>query len=152
VTKEWEHNTTKISFETRKKKEVVYKRFDPMTGKEFLHHTPCKQPPLVADIDLDIVKEMMKRCKLKAQRRRGGCDQPGPEVEKQGLERKEVELRYPECRGLRFCTETSMYYDRDEASGRAIAGLRCLKLRGLGRPTAFCAARKRSEAVLVDAA
>ena len=30
-----------------------------------------------------------------------------------------------------------MYYDRDEASARAIAGLRCLELQGLGRPTIF---------------
>jgi hypothetical protein len=150
VTKEWEYNTTKISFETRKIKELVYKMFD-RTGKEFLHHTPCKRPPLVPDPDLDIVKKVVECRRLKAQRRRGGRDQPGPEVEKRGLERQE-ELRYPECRGLRFCTESSMYYDRDEASGRAIAGLRCLKLRGLGRPTAFCATRQGSGAVLRDAA
>ena len=30
-----------------------------------------------------------------------------------------------------------MYYDRDGASAQAIAGLRVLKLKGLGRPSAF---------------
>ena len=40
-------------------------------------------------------------------------------------------------RGLLFCPERCMYFDRDEQSARAIAGLRCIKLSGRGRPTAF---------------
>jgi hypothetical protein len=38
---------------------------------------------------------------------------------------------------LRFCPKRRMYYDRDEGSARAIAGLRCLRLQGLGRPSCF---------------
>ena len=30
-----------------------------------------------------------------------------------------------------------MFFDRDERSARAIAGLRCIKLSGRGRPSAF---------------
>ena len=46
-------------------------------------------------------------------------------------------IRHVEVRGLLFCPEKRMYFDRDESSARAIAGLRCIKLQGLGRPTAF---------------
>jgi hypothetical protein len=35
-----------------------------------------------------------------------------------------------------------MFYDRDEASAVAIAGLRRLELQGFGRPTAFRHKRK----------
>jgi hypothetical protein len=66
--------------------------------------------------------------------------------------KKEYKLRYPECRGLRFCPERRMYYDRDEASARAIAGLRCLALQGKGRPSAFCPQTNSSGAVVKDAA
>ncbi len=50
-------------------------------------------------------------------------------------------LRYTECRGLRFCTRR-MYYDRDVASARAIAGFRCLEMRGLRRPSIFTPATR----------
>jgi hypothetical protein len=57
--------------------------------------------------------------------------------QKEKKKEKEQEMRYIECRGLRFCPEMRKYYDRDASSARAIAGLRCLKLKGLGRPSIF---------------
>ena len=60
------------------------------------------------------------------------------------------------CRGLLFCPEKSKYYDRDGASAQAIAGLRVLKLKGMGRPSAFrralptTAAMVNNESVAVE--
>jgi hypothetical protein len=55
----------------------------------------------------------------------------------QRRKKRDAEMRYIECRGLRFCPERRKHYDRDASSARAIAGLRCLKLKGFGRPTIF---------------
>jgi hypothetical protein len=38
--------------------------------------------------------------------------------------KKKEEMRYIECRGLRFCPEGRKHYDLDASSARAIAGLR----------------------------
>ena len=49
---EWEHITTKVSWETQGRKEMMYKRFDPATGRERLHHTAAKYPPRVVPAEL----------------------------------------------------------------------------------------------------
>jgi hypothetical protein len=61
-------------------------------------------------------------------------------------------IRYAVCRGLLFCPEKSKYYDRDGASAHAIAGLRVLKLKGLGRPSAFRRALPAAAAAAAAAA
>ncbi len=50
---------------------------------------------------------------------------------------KKPAQRYPEVRGLRFSPESSMYFDRDRSAALTIARLRCMELRGLGRPLPF---------------
>lgn len=44
VSEEWEFKTTQVDWYTQKQKELVYKRFDPVTGRERLHHTHEKRP------------------------------------------------------------------------------------------------------------
>jgi hypothetical protein len=41
------------------------------------------------------------------------------------------------------------YFDRDQSSARAIAGLRCIKLSGLGRPSAFRCPRAKAQILTV---
>jgi hypothetical protein len=125
VSQEWEYNTTKKRWETKKTKELVYKKFNVVTGIESLHHTSANMPPFVTSSDLEIVRKQKDKIKDKGNLRRGGIgvcatDKSDNTVENEKeKEKKEKKLRYTECRGLRFCTETSMYHDRDEASARA---------------------------------
>ncbi len=129
---EWEYKTTKVSWETRKPKEMAYKRYDPVTGKEYLHHTAAKRPPLVVPGELEAFRAAKLRFANKAKRRRGGT------VQLDALNYNQDEApHYNECRELRFCPETRLFRGRDAASAFAIAGLHHLKLMGLGRPTAF---------------
>ena len=149
VSPEWEANTTKVCMETGLDYEKVYKWHDAM-GKEFLCHTTSKRPPPVAAADISVTQDAKRHEDLKAVRRRGGRGASlSPETgkwkwadSKQKRNQKHDEkLRHPVCRGLLFCTERRMFLDRDGASGYAIARLRCLKLRGLRRPAAFCPSR-----------
>ena len=132
---EWEFNTTKVSYETRRPKEKVYKRFDPVTGKERLHHTAAKYPPRVVPEELEAFRAAKQRTADKAKRRRGGS------VMTQAVNLEESPC-YTECRELRFCPETRMFVGRDAGSALAIAGLHRLKLLGLGRPTAVRCIRR----------
>jgi hypothetical protein len=138
VTLEDESNTSKKCWTTRGALyEKVYKTYD-AKGKEFLQHTSARYPPLVPESDVEAEERRNQEKKNKAKRRRGGrIEAPLAQETRIDEEEKKKRIRHAVCRGLLFCPETSMYCDRDESSARAIAGLRVLKLRGLGRPSAF---------------
>jgi hypothetical protein len=146
VSPEDEWGTTKVSFDTQKVKLKVYKHFkldEDGQLKEYLMATSGDYTPLVEDCDLPAFKAARRVVSAKALYRKRG--DPFSERQRLKTERREDpswKPRHMECRGLRFCTETRMFYDRDEASARAIAGLRCIKLLGLGRPTVFSRGKK----------
>ena len=150
---EWEYKTTKVSWETRGPKEMAYKRYDPVTGKEHLHHTAAKRPPLVVAGELEAFRAAKQRMADKAKRRRGGSVAV-PHVYAACRKRQRLALtrnpeeapHYTECRELRFCPETRLFRGRDAGSALAIAGLHRLKLMGLGRPTAFRCIRAEAPA------
>jgi hypothetical protein len=151
VSLEDESFTSKMCWETGKAYEKVYKVHD-VDGKEYLKHTKYKCAPLVNANDIQAVSERKLKNKLKGVIRRGG-GVPGPDNNGFGGEGGIVELRssktifdgvkdargvhHIEVRGLLFCQENSMFFSRDERSAHAIAGLRCIKLSGLGRPSSF---------------
>ena len=154
----WEHNTSAISWHTGKAYESVYKRYNLRGGRESLHHVATKQMPEILEDAADgaTTKAAVEAVAEAAKRRRGGSGGPrtashaaapsAAEVE----ETKKMKLRYPACRGLRFCPERRMFYDRDEASAIAIAGLRRLELQGFGRPSAFrCKSKKISSTAVL---
>jgi hypothetical protein len=147
VVLESEVNTTAVSWTSGRRYERVYKRLDSQ-GKHYLCHTSSKVSPAVTPGDMDAVLREMARLKLVQNRRRGGTQR------QHGLEgdTTDKKARYIECRGLRFCPERRMFFDRDVSSGLAIAGLRCLTLKGLGRPSIFCVARKHVPGQSSDAA
>jgi hypothetical protein len=128
-----EINTSKTEWATKRAYEKVYKRT--VDGKEHLFHTPNKRAPFAAPEDVEAVKRDRELLKEKAKRRRGGTTGV-PERANEWAEREEG-VRYIDVRGLQFSTETRMFFGRDASSARAIAGLRCLELKGLGRPTCF---------------
>ena len=134
----WEYNTTKVNWNTGRKYEKVFKTYGP-DGKESLVHTAAKMTPRVTGDDSRHVRACRERASAKAVRRRGG---QGRDVAR----RSGKEGSYPVCRGLQFCTERRMFFDRDESSARAIAGLRCLERNGLGRPAAFRPSKKNESA------
>jgi hypothetical protein len=147
VTLEDESNTSKKCWTTRGNLyEKVYKTYDG-NGKEFLHHTSARYTPYVPEPEVEVEERKAQEKKAMAKRRRGGsnCTPLAPETRVEQEEKKK-RIRHAVCRGLLFCPETSMYCDRDESSARAIAGLRVLKLRGLGRPNAFRRARPTATA------
>jgi len=137
-----ENYSTKVNWETKKTKELTYVGI--REGKAVLCHSKGKRPPVVKEEDKGIVTRMLQESKERGKRRRSwnvGSKMIGDiclaKKEKIKKEKKDEEMRYIECRGLRFCPEMRKYYDRDASSARAIAGLRCLRLRGLGRPSVF---------------
>lgn len=144
VSEEWEHNTTAVRWQTGLPYEKVYKVID-SGGKEWLHHTGAKtRTPFVTPEHQARVTEWTERAKVKAKRRKGGTNvtvltgaNPRRTRRDDVATEEKERARYPKCRGLRFCTETRMFYDRDRSSARAIAGLRCLTLGGFGRPAVF---------------
>jgi len=140
-----ENYSTKVNWETKKTKELTYVGI--REGKAVLCHSKGKRPPVVKEEDKGIVTRMLQESKERGKRRRSwnvgskmvgdNCLVKKEKGQKEKKKEKEQEMRYIECRGLRFCPEMRKYYDRDASSARAIAGLRCLKLRGLGRPSIF---------------
>lgn len=73
--------------------------------------------PIVEMKDREMVKNRCDQMKERGVRRRGGIgcnDQSAIQASEDDIEKdtkkKYKEPRYPECRGLRFCTETRMYY------------------------------------------
>ena len=142
VSPEDENYSTKVSWETKKTKELTY--IGVKEGKAVLSHSKGKRPPTVKEEYKAIVTRMLEESKERGKRRRswntgskmsGGGNFEWKKADKK--KKKEEEMRYIECRGLRFCPEMRKHYDRDASSARAIAGLRCLNLKGLGRPTVF---------------
>ena len=143
VSFEDESNTSKKCWMTRGTLyEKVYKTYN-ADGKvsapkgandryavEFLHHTSARYAPFVPDADVAMEENKALQNKDKAKRRRGGgvgCDVPLAPITGDENEEKTKKIRHAVCRGLLFCPETSMYYDRDESSARgrvAAAGLR----------------------------
>ena len=140
-----ENYSTKVNWETKKTKELTYVGI--REGKAVLCHSKGKRPPVVKEEDKGIVTRMLQESKERGKRRRSwnvgskmvgdNCLVTKEKGQKEKKKEKEQEMRYIECRGLRFCPEMRKYYDRDASSARAIAGLRCLKLKGLGRPSIF---------------
>jgi hypothetical protein len=139
VTPEWEHKSTKVSFDTKKAKEAAYKMISIVDGKfkETLCHTPSKYMPYVHDENIEAMQKYKEERSLRAKRRRGGTI-PWKKENHNFTQSENERMRYIECRGLRFCPETRMYYDRDASAARAIAGLRCIAIQGRARPIAFC--------------
>jgi hypothetical protein len=145
-----EDYTTKVSWTTGKVKEKAYKVYVPKSAeemkknpgvdyKEILMHTGAKYMPIVPEDQLKFFTHVQDRIKAIAKKRRSGIEVSVPlGGDAVPINEETRKLRYIECRGLRFCTETCKFYDRDRESARAIAGLRCIKLMGLGRPSAFC--------------
>ena len=138
--------------------EKVYKTYD-ANGKEFLQHTRARQPPFVPPADVEAEERRALERKDKAKRRRGGVGVVAAPLAPETIaeeEEKKKRIRHAVCRGLLFCPEKSKYYDRDGASAQAIAGLRVLKLKGMGRPSAFrralptTAAMVNNESVAVE--
>jgi hypothetical protein len=140
VSLENEDYTSQVSWDTKRKYEIVYKTFD-SSNKEYLQHTPSKYAPYAKGEEIPIVeRKIAERREKRKHQRRGGIS-PTTEVPLAPIASADAKdaqkIRHVEVRGLLFCPEKRMYFDRDESSARAIAGLRCIKLQGLGRPTAF---------------
>jgi hypothetical protein len=91
--------------------------------------------PKVCQRDIGAVQTFRDEQRKALKLRRGGLpfEASGAKEEKTD---KDVE-RYPEVRGLRFCTERRLYLDRDRESAVAIARLRTLELLGKLRPAPF---------------
>jgi hypothetical protein len=140
-----EYNTSKVSWDTKQRFEAAYKRYKNTRGAvvEILDHTSQKYMPFVRDQEIATIIDVRAQLREKNARRRGKHKITEEDVATKIAEDTENnKLRYTECRGLRFCTERRMYYDRDVASARAIAGLRCLEMRGLRRPSIFTPATR----------
>jgi len=156
VSLEDEGFTSKVSWETGKNWEKVYKTHK-ANGKEYLQHTANKYSPIVNTVDLEQVQKRRLAMKAKSVKWRGGgtnsCtfgeagvkEPTAPKIYEKNDTRDARKVRHIDVRGLLFCPERRMYFDRDEQSARAIAGLRCIKLAGLGRPTAFRKQKKAQE-------
>ena len=126
--------TTKVSSDTGRTKELVY-RCLAADGTVIVGHCPGKDPPTVPMAirpQYEVVRESTKR---KNKARRGGTNftQP-PYINANPF----VPTRYIEVRSLRFCPELRKYVDRDVESSITIAKLRVLEILGIPRPQVFC--------------
>ena len=144
-----ENFTTKISWETGKVKELVFlEPYHDDDGIEWhMAHTDTKRAPKVMDEDTRVVSAWFEaRAAREKRRKRGivdtaavdnGTSRPA-HVDTEAADNKVWSLRYPEIRGLRFCPERRMYFDRDQSASLAIARLRTQERLGLPRPSPFC--------------
>jgi hypothetical protein len=135
-----EFNSTKVKWETGKVKHRVYKRYfvrdeagpggmmTPMVREQLCSIKPGSITPRLDPSQLALM-EMMNVKRLERNRSFKMCQ---PWVQ--------VVPRFPEVRGLRFCPETRMYYDRDIEAAIAIGRLSILRRRGQV-PTCFAPAR-----------
>jgi len=128
-----ESYSTKVSFETGKEMEKVYKTFYQHEEKTFERFGHCKKNECICMLavnqaDKDLVDAYKKRKK-----------KPG----KPGEEVKEDKRRfhYPILRGLQFCPETCMYLDRDMKASLTIARLAVMRIVGNERPRAFISSK-----------
>ena len=119
-----EINTTKSKWETGLEKERVYKiiSFDE-EGKiqETLCHTKSYWMPKVKPEHEEAVQAWVVRKKQKMSNTTLGGNNISPSQQR----------TYPEVRGLRFCSETRMYYNRDEDAAIAIGRLKIMERKGL---------------------
>ena len=138
--------TTQVDWASGLKKELAYKVLEP-DGRggvvERLRHTANKSPPVITDpTHLAELAKYRERKRVQGSHRRGGRAIDRPHDDQRDDEKKKEEKKratcYPEIRGLRFCTETRMFLDRDRQSALAIARLRCMEVLGLPRPYPFC--------------
>ena len=127
-----EFRTTLISWDTQLKKERVYakQKVEHDKIKSHLFHTESDYMPKVKRNDMSDF-HAVTNFKHKRKKRKKG------EKDEEDEEKEEKEPRYVEIRGLRYCTSTHTYLDRDYTAARAIAGLRTLELQGKGRPDKF---------------
>ena len=104
-----------------------------------MHHTTNKDAPLVgANEDVEAVLKKRAEQKAKMSKRRGGDGVTVPLAPILSADARDASMtRHIAVRGLLFCPESRMFFARDDESARAIAGLRCIRLAGLGRPSAF---------------
>ena len=167
VSLENEEYTSKMCWYTGKAYEKVYKVYETQGDKEkeFLRHTTGKQAPVVGtneDVEAVLKKRAEQKCKVGAfganwprsgqtSKRRGGDGAAVPVAPISSADARDVAnevglpqqscgtkvTRHIDVRGLLFCPENRMFFVRDDESARAIAGLRCIRLAGLGRPSAF---------------
>ena len=147
VSPENEEFTSQICWYTRDAYEKVYKKYD-ADGKEFLHHTTGKKAPAVKENENEafvLKKRADNKLKAKKQRGGGGLSVPLAAAMNPESARDAQMTCHIDVRGLLFCPERRMFFDRDNESARAIAGLRCIRLSGLGRPTAFRRKKRTAE-------
>ena len=154
VSLENEDFTSKMCWYTGKAYEKVYKVYETHGDKEkeFLRHTTGKQAPVVGvneDVEAVLKKRAEQKCKVGAfganwprsgqtSKRRGGDGAAVPVAPISSADARDAKVtRHIDVRGLLFCPENRMFFVRDDESARAIAGLRCIRLAGLGRPSAF---------------
>jgi hypothetical protein len=118
-----ESYSTKVSFETGKDMEKVYKTFYQNEEKTFERFGHCKKNECISAVnqaDKDLVDAYKKRKK-----------KPGLVLE------DKRRFHYPILRGLQFCPETCMYLDRDMKASLTIARLAVMRIVGNERPRAF---------------
>jgi len=141
VSLENEEYTSQKCWYTGKAYEKVYKvhKIHDNEEKEYLYHTTDKKAPIVgANEDVEAVLKKRAEQRRKASKRRGGSGAAVPVAPIQSADARDALItRHIDVRGLLFCPESRMFFARDDESARAIAGLRCIRLAGLGRPSAF---------------
>jgi hypothetical protein len=136
-----EHRTTAFGWNGMKKEKAYKKVSLANDGRlvETTHHTAARYIPVVREADLEVFNRWREMRASKLSLRRGGTGLPKkPFWPVEGGPKKEKKQRYPECRGLRFCPETRMFFDRDLCSAMSIGKLRVLELLNKARPTHFC--------------
>ena len=146
-----ENFSTKVSWETGKVKELAYlvPRQDGAETVWDMAHTRKKMAPLARKKDVEAVQKWHEKRRVVEKRRKGalvateaddGAALPSHVDEGMmvGTLKKIRPLRYPEIRGLRFCPERRMYFDRDQSASLTIARLRTQELIGGLRPAPFC--------------
>jgi hypothetical protein len=117
-----EINSTKTRWETGKDKAKVYKTPD---GR--VHPYTSRYTPVVPVDKRDETLNWMYESYIKKERRKGKINLKSLD------EYKDMEvktLRYPEVRGLRFCTESRKFHDRDNESAIAIGRLKIMAGKG----------------------
>jgi hypothetical protein len=138
------------------KKEKAYKKVAVVDGKPHvtMRHTTARYTPVVREEDREAFNQWQRERRAMASKRRGGNGLPKkPFWPVQLGPKKEKKQRYPECRGLRFCPETRMFFDRDLCSAMNIGKLRVLELLRRARPTHFCRqskSRRQTEEAQAD--
>jgi hypothetical protein len=112
-----ERNSTKIRWETGLEKDKVFRHVKYKNGElvsKLSHNRFCLRVPAA---NINAVVEYNTNLKNKLKRLRGGTTNPSE------FRPPPTNLKYPEVRGLRFCTETRKYYNRDIEAATTIGRL-----------------------------